>query len=188
MKKDTKTALLDAAETAIRRRGYDGFSYADLADAVGIRTASIHYHFPTKAKLAATLMHRYHDDVLAHCAKITLQGGTCADKLRGLITFYRDAAGGGEKLCLCVSLSTTPDSLDTETTLATTTFRQAIIAWLEPVFEQGLTDGSLRAPADPKDEAPALLAQLEGAQLAARSARDISLYDRALRLFSARLG
>lgn len=55
---DTRTALLQSAERAARQRGYDGFSYADLAGDVGLRKASIHHHFPTKATLALALIER----------------------------------------------------------------------------------------------------------------------------------
>src|SRR6195952_1496346 len=57
--RDTRGDLLFEAEVLIRSRGYSGFSYADLADAVGIRKASIHHHFPTKADLAVALVAAY---------------------------------------------------------------------------------------------------------------------------------
>ena len=63
METDTKTALLNSAERAARSKGFDGFSYADLAKEVGIRKASIHYHFPTKDALTISLMVRYHSDM-----------------------------------------------------------------------------------------------------------------------------
>ena len=71
MQADTKTALLDLAERAVRSRGYDGFSYADLARAQGIRKASIHYHFPTKADLSQNLMARYHTRFEKQLLRIT---------------------------------------------------------------------------------------------------------------------
>ena len=37
---------LNLAETLVRTRGYNGFSYRDLAEQIGIKTASIHYRFP----------------------------------------------------------------------------------------------------------------------------------------------
>jgi TetR/AcrR family transcriptional regulator, transcriptional repressor for nem operon len=48
----TRTALIDLAEHSVRSQGFDRFSYADLTEAIGIRKASIHYHFPTKANLS----------------------------------------------------------------------------------------------------------------------------------------
>jgi len=65
---DIKTALLDSAERAARRRGFDGFSYADLAKDMGIRKASIHHHFPTKAALSVALMKRYYINLKTACA------------------------------------------------------------------------------------------------------------------------
>ena len=57
--RDTRAELLMQAETLVRGRGYAGFSYADLAAAVGIRKASIHHHFPTKIDLGAALVAAY---------------------------------------------------------------------------------------------------------------------------------
>lgn len=59
MAMNTKTNLLNSAERVARTRGFDGFSYADLAADVGTIKASIHHHFASKAALAVTLMNRY---------------------------------------------------------------------------------------------------------------------------------
>lgn len=188
MTQDTKTALLDAAETALRRRGYDGFSYADLAKAVGIRKASIHYHFPKKTQLAADLMTRYQEKVLTYCQKIDAASPTAAAKLLGLVEFYREATAGGQQLCLCVALSGTPDSLTAEVTQATNTFRNAILEWLETVFADAVGDRTVLGTGTAKEEAPALLALLEGAQLAARTSQNLGAFDLALAQFKVRCG
>ena len=59
MSAGTKVRLLNEAETLIRTRGYAAFSYADLSERVGIRKASIHHHFPTKAELGGALIDGY---------------------------------------------------------------------------------------------------------------------------------
>ena len=41
MRSDTRATLIDDATTLVRRRGYAGFSYADLSEAVGIRKPSL---------------------------------------------------------------------------------------------------------------------------------------------------
>ena len=51
--------LLRHAENLVRRRGYSGFSYADVSERVGIRKASIHYHFPTKEIMVSTVLDSY---------------------------------------------------------------------------------------------------------------------------------
>ena len=74
--RDTRSTLLTEAETLVRGRGYSGFSYADLAEAVGIRKASIHHHFPTKTDLAIALLGAY--------------SGRYADALEGILASSED--------------------------------------------------------------------------------------------------
>ena len=56
---ETAEQILDLAETLIQTRGYSAFSYQDIADALGIRKASIHYHFPSKTELGIAVIDRY---------------------------------------------------------------------------------------------------------------------------------
>ena len=56
---DTRTQLLDVAQRLVQARSYNAFSFKDLAAEIGIRTASIHYHFRTKGDLGVALMQRY---------------------------------------------------------------------------------------------------------------------------------
>ena len=66
----THSLLLDLAETLIRKRGYDGFSYADIASDAGIRKASIHYHFPTKPDLGLAVLDRYKERLIRRLGDI----------------------------------------------------------------------------------------------------------------------
>src|SRR5258706_9278478 len=56
---DTAEQILDLAGLLIKTRGYSAFSYQDIADSLGIRKASIHYHFPSKADLGIAVVDRY---------------------------------------------------------------------------------------------------------------------------------
>src|SRR5437899_1576737 len=60
---DVATAIMDAAERRIRLGGFNGFSFREIAADVGVKSSSVHYHFPTKEKLAAAVIHRYTDEV-----------------------------------------------------------------------------------------------------------------------------
>jgi TetR/AcrR family transcriptional repressor of nem operon len=44
---ETAERLMDLAEVHIRSAGYGGFSFRDLAAEIGIKSASVHHHFPT---------------------------------------------------------------------------------------------------------------------------------------------
>ena len=188
MATDTKTALLDFAEQAARARGFDGFSYADLAEAVGIRKASIHYHFPTKALLSATLMDRYHKTLAERCDAISAQNDTAAARLLALVDLYRGALDGGKKLCLCVALTSSRESLSAEVIAKINRFRAMMIGWITDVFDLGRQDGSLRPTLEAEHEARATLALLEGAHLAARAEEDVSIFDGALAALIQRCG
>ncbi len=186
MTTDTKTALLDFAEQAARSRGFDGFSYADLAEAVGIRKASIHYHFPTKAGLSAALMDRYRDTISKACVEIVDANEKAAHRLLGLIALYRSALNDGKMLCLCVSLTTSHQSLSEEVNAKISDFRAMMVDWIKETFALGLEDQSISGVTNPEFEARATLALLEGAHLAARAEEDVKVFDRAVDVLKAR--
>lgn len=187
MPTDTKTALMNSAETAARRRGIDGFSYADLSNDVGIRKASIHHHFPTKAALSVALMERYYDDLQTACADIDATHETGGARLKALIDLYRLATDGGKSLCLCVSFTTSRESLPAEVVAQVSRFREMMIHWIETAFIAAKSDGSIKSVTDPTLEASATLPLLEGAQLAARAEENSALFDNATKILFRRL-
>lgn len=184
---DTKTALLNSAEQAARARGFDGFSYADLAEDVGIRKASVHHHFSTKAKLSVELMRRYSAEIQSACVVIDVAETSGGARLGALIDRYRDALDGGKSLCLCVAFSTSRDSLPKGVIDQIIQFRAMLTTWLNGVFVAGQSDGSIMGIGDPQAEAAATLALLEGAQLAARAEENTALFESATRLMRLRL-
>ncbi|WP_299284753.1 TetR/AcrR family transcriptional regulator [uncultured Tateyamaria sp.] len=186
MQTDTKTALLDSAEAAVRARGFDGFSYADLSADVGIRKASIHHHFPTKAALAHALMMRYCEVLAEACTDINAAHATGGARLSAIIALYREASASGQQLCLCLSFATSPDRLPDGVKTLIVGFRQSVLDWLGSVFALGRSDGSIIGVIDDQAEAAAAMAVLEGAQLACRVEEDITRFDIAIRQLSAR--
>lgn len=184
---DRRAQLLDAAEKACRAQGFDGFSYADLSAAVGIRKASIHHHFPTKADLAEAVIERYSEVFFRHLATVS-EGRNAGERLRAYVDSYRTALSDGESLCLCVAFSAGRNSLSDPVLKRLNAFHADSTAWLTAVFEAAQQDKSIRAVGDPNSEATACLALMEGAQLVARAACDVSLFDAATRSLLARVG
>jgi TetR/AcrR family transcriptional regulator, transcriptional repressor for nem operon len=177
---DTKTALLDCAEAAVRARGFDGFSYADLAEFVGIRKASIHHHFPAKADLALALIERYSLRFFDALDGIAVSSKTGGDRLRAYVAACRQALDGGSKLCLCVAFCTGRDGLSMPVLAKLDAFHVTVDAWLAETFALGAEDGTIAAVIDAESEAHACLAQMEGAQLIARAAKDVGRFDLAV--------
>ncbi len=184
---DTKEALLDSAENAARRFGFDGFSYADLAQDVGIRKASIHHHFPSKAKLSLALMERYLSSFKDVCADIDASYATGGAKLTALIERYKAGSDNGQQLCLCAAFSASRDSLAPEVVSQIIGFRAMVSDWITEAFEKGRSDGSICGVTNPSLEATSALSLLEGAQLAARAASEPAAFDAAITLLTMRI-
>ncbi len=156
----TSDILLSHAETFARERGFSAFSFADLAQAAGIRKASVHHHFATKDRLALVLMSRYRAEFAAHLAQAT--------SLRDLVALYRAALREGQTLCLCVAFSAAREKLSAEVMQEVDAFRTMVLAWIE----------TRATPADLP--AASVFALLEGAQLTAFAAKDMKLFDAAV--------
>lgn len=184
---DTKTALLNSAENAARTLGFDGFSYADLAEDVGIRKASIHHHFPSKAKLSVALMQRYHENFKATGDEILTNFATGGQQLSALIDQYRSGSNGGKQLCLCASFSASRDSLPPDVLLQISLFRKMVTDWMTAAFKKGLSDGTIAGVSDPELEASSALSLMEGAQLAARAEENPMLFEHAIKLLTMRI-
>ena len=100
----TADRVLDVAERLVQRRGFNGFSYADIAAEVGIKTASLHYHFPTKADLGRALVVRYTEVFGAALAAIQAMDTSALDQLECYVRIFRDVLGA-DRMCLCGMLA-----------------------------------------------------------------------------------
>ncbi|WP_438345153.1 TetR/AcrR family transcriptional regulator [Methylorubrum populi] len=165
--RDTRASLLSEAEILVRGRGYSGFSYADLAEAVGIRKASIHHHFRTKEALAQALIEAY--DARYDAALDDISDRT-RDGVARIEAYGRLYLGGVEQGlgCLCAALAVELETLPEALRRAITAFFDKHIAWLAGVIEEGQFDGSVRAGLDPQGHARMIVAALEGALLLER--------------------
>jgi TetR/AcrR family transcriptional repressor of nem operon len=86
-----------------------------------------------------------------------------------------------------VAFSAATDSLPEASVTRVEAFRKDVTAWLNAQFNRARQDGSVRALSDPAQEAAALFALVEGAQLVARAARNPDRFTDAVAHFSDRL-
>ncbi|MDY7097464.1 MAG: TetR/AcrR family transcriptional regulator [Pseudomonadota bacterium] len=184
---ETRIHLLNSAEHFARSRGFDAFSYADLAAEVGIRKASIHHHFPRKADLALALIERYRETFAEALGTIAARAPNAGARLAGYVRAYRAALGGGKTLCLCVAFSAGRDSLSDPVLRELAGFHEDGRAWLRETYEKGIKDGSINGVMNPEEESAATLALVEGAQLLARAAGSTSAFDQAVRALTQRI-
>src|SRR3954471_19305859 len=101
---DTAQRILDVAEELVQVRGFNAFSYADVAAELGMTKAGLHYHYPGKAELGEALVARYAERFNAALAEIEARDATAAAKLDAYVTLYADVLSA-RRMCLCGMLA-----------------------------------------------------------------------------------
>src|SRR5919201_866211 len=86
----TATRILDEAERLTQTRGFNGFSYADVAAVVGTTRAALHYHFPSKTDLGNALLARYAARFFVALDEIEASGAPEPQRLRRYVRLYWD--------------------------------------------------------------------------------------------------
>jgi len=184
----TSDVILASARTLIMSGGYNGFSYADIADVVGIRKASIHHHFPTKADLVRTLVLRYREDAQSGVAALENGGGQPLDILRTYADHWAKCIEDASRpFCVCAMLASELPSLPPEVATEVTAFFRFLSRWLTSLMERGAIAGSLTLSSSPEIEAETFLACVHGAMLSARACGRPDLFAAVLHLALQRL-
>lgn len=165
---DTAERILDLAERLVQTRGFNGFSYADVAQELRVTKASLHYHFPTKAALGQRLIERYSEAFAAALAAIDANETSARAKLRTYVSIYARVLNDG-RMCLCGMLAADYATLAEPMRAAVTSFFEANERWLAGVLAEGRAAGEITLSGDPVEIARLLVGSLEGGMLVARS-------------------
>jgi TetR/AcrR family transcriptional repressor of nem operon len=171
-KRGTAQRILDVAERLVQVRGFNAFSYADVAAELGITKASLHYHFPGKAELGQALITRYAQRFTEALEEIDLEADLAPAKLAAYAKLYADVLRS-RRMCLCGMLAAEYQTLPKPIADAVVTFFDDNEIWLERVLEQGRTDDTLKFDASGIDTARMIISGLEGAMLIARPYGDL---------------
>ena len=174
----TASKILDVAERLVQVRGFNGFSYADIAAELHITKAALHYHFSGKADLGAALITRYASRFADALAEVDAGPGEASDKLAGYADLYLRVLRAS-KMCLCGMLAAEYQTLPPPMQEAVIGFFDRNETWLEDVLGQGRQDGSLQFAGSARDTARMIVGGLEGAMLVARPYGDIARFQAA---------
>jgi TetR/AcrR family transcriptional repressor of nem operon len=107
---NTRIKILDVADDLVQRVGLNAMSYKHISDAVGIRKASIHHHFPKKENLVDQLLERCAISYGDRYKQIVEGSGLASEKLRNLAAVFAEGLRN-KKLCLVGSISTNSNTL-----------------------------------------------------------------------------
>ncbi len=167
---NTSDEILASARNLIMSGGYNGFSYANISEVVGIRKASIHHHFPSKVDLVRELVKRYREDGQASVVTLEQNVTDALDVLKVYANHWAKCIEDASRpYCVCALLASELPSLPTEVATEVTNFFRFISSWLTTVMERGSKNGALSLTSEPHVEAEAFLATVYGAMLSARA-------------------
>lgn len=180
--RDTRTLIIDLAERLVRTRGYNGFSYRDLAEQIGIKTASIHYHFPTKGDLGVAMVDNERELFARTLARLDAEEKDPRRRLESFIQLFQvTTIGCDNRMCLGAMLAVEQETLPDPVRQAVRRLFENNEAWIAKVLEEGrrLRQFRFNEPADVA--ARIVFSAIEGALLMARAFRDIGRFEASTR-------
>jgi TetR/AcrR family transcriptional repressor of nem operon len=181
-KTDMREAVMAAARATVQAHGYNALSFRELAKEVGIKSASVHYHFPTKGDLGAALARRYTEDGANYLAELLTTSSDATWHMDRYTEIFRSALANDNRMCLCGIMSAELDDLPAEVRAEVNTFAKTNVSWITQVLARAKPAASEQ---DLREQAMAIFAAIEGAQLVARGCQDIGIYDRTIRAYRA---
>lgn len=179
LKTDVREAVLTAAREAAMAYGYGGLNFRDLAEAVGIKAASINYYFASKAVLGEAVARRYWQDVARDLDGISANAQSPTEALRQYPGIFRLSLERGNRMCLGSFMATEHDALPERVLKEVQAFADVNTSWLR----DRLLAAKLAEPKDGEAKARAIYAAVAGAQIIARSRSDVKLFDSLVRSY-----
>jgi TetR/AcrR family transcriptional repressor of nem operon len=165
------------ARSLIALRGYNGFSYADIADAVGIAKASIHHHFPSKAELVRRVVTDYRAEAVVGLAALAARVPDPAARLEAWTRFWQDCLRERTlPFCICAMLATEMPTIPEEVGVEVRGHFDDLSQWLAATLADGARAGQFTLYAPPAAEAFGFMAAIHGAMVSARAYDDAAVF------------
>jgi TetR/AcrR family transcriptional repressor of nem operon len=182
MASDKKQEVMMAARLMVQANGYNALSFRDLAEAVGVKSSSIHYYFPTKGDLGAALARQYTEEFLTYLDGVLEQGVDWKLCVAKYAEVFRDTLLRENRMCMVGILAAERPSLAPEVRVEVERFTELIVGWLTRVLAIGKPK---MEPVALKAWAFGIFSAIEGAQLVARGCDDVKVFDSTLAAYRA---
>jgi TetR/AcrR family transcriptional repressor of nem operon len=168
----TASKILDTAERLVALRGFNGFSYADVARELDITRAALHYHFASKSDLGEALVNRYSRHFMDALTSVEARTPDTIERLSQFTGLYLDTLQQG-RMCLCGMLAAEQETLPLRMQTAIVQFFRDSETWLARILGAGVESHSIEIAGEPAEAARALISTLEGGLLMARLFGDV---------------
>jgi TetR/AcrR family transcriptional repressor of nem operon len=177
---DTRENIMGVSRLMVQAHGYNALSFREIGKEVGVSSASIHHHFPTKGDLGAALARRYTDDGIEALTRLLSESKDARACIDGYAAIFRAALVNDNRMCLVGLMSAEYDDLPDEVRAETNRFIDVNVSWLVDVLSLRKSKATKATKDALRHQALAIYAAIEGAQLVARGRGDIAVYDEAI--------
>lgn len=161
--------IAKCAQGLLATRGYNGFSYADISEAVHISKASIHHHFPSKSELVQAVLRRYREQGREGLAALSKQLADPLARVHAYTGYWETCIrDGSAPFCICAMLGAELPAIPREVADEVRGHFLDLTSWLADVLKEGAIGGTFSLRSDAESEAMALMAAVHGGMLAAR--------------------
>ncbi|MCC5919083.1 MAG: TetR/AcrR family transcriptional regulator [Cyclobacteriaceae bacterium] len=166
---NTKDQIVSIANRMILEKGYNSFSYQHLSAEIGIKKASIHYHFPAKHDLGIAVIQFHHESFKNFVTEIKEKGKSPMQQLDEFFGTYKHIITQKNQICLAgilgAEFKTLPENMQEEMQ----SYFESRRKWLEKVLADGLYSGDFRFTGQPKDMVFIIMSTLQGILQIART-------------------
>ncbi len=174
---NTADQILDIAQDLCQRKGFDGFSFHDIARLLDIKTASVHYHYKTKSDLGVAMMRRYRCQFIQALTDISSKTKDPKKQLNLFLDLMTQLPRE-RKLCLCLMFATGLESISKEMQNEVQHFMGETERWLEKCLATGKKEGRFEFSKSPRSVAHVLLASMQGMIVCSRATDNFQEFEK----------
>jgi len=178
MDSNTAIRIRETAHDLIAERGYFGFSYADIAETVGIRKASIHHHFPTKVDLIVATLKEYRAKLVEAAGGLDQNVIDPLQRLKLYVQYWAECVKSNNRpICIAALLSAELPALPEEIQTEVQLHFQYLVSWIRATLKDGARHGSIHLQNSAEVEAQSFVALVHGAMISARALGSADIFN-----------
>jgi Transcriptional regulator len=135
---NTKAKALELGGYYLQTLGFNGFSFQNIADELGIKKASLHYYFPSKEDFGLSLIEEYEKAYIAFTEKLSPL--SAPKKLDQMFQMFYRMTDDGKKICPTGVLCSDFNSLSKGMKKRLLAFYELQRSWLKETLKQGIQE------------------------------------------------
>jgi TetR/AcrR family transcriptional repressor of nem operon len=184
----TADKLIEEATKLITDVGYNGFSYADLAERLAIRKPSIHHHFPSKVDLVVAVVEQQRDQIRAQLSSLEDHNPDPMAQLVAYVDYWkRCIENDSATFCLAGVLAAELPGLPEQVSASVQGHFNDLGRWIERVLTLGVDKGDIRLELEPRFSAQFFQTAVYGAMIMARAYKDPTKFSLVVDAFISRM-